>query len=339
MKLAITTLLLLCCYYITQAQQEPNITTYLFNALSFNPAYAGSKGYLSSNLLHRSQWIGWTDNNSKPPTHQILTLHSPIGNSKRVGVGLNLQNYRAGVTNTTSINLAYAYRISLPIGVLSAGLQSGIVAWSGNWSKLTFQDGIQADPAFVGGNLNNTFTNFGAGVYLEAKKYYIGVSYPRLLHLDISSNEDYIANPDVYARLYRQMYLMAGGVIPIFSEQMIFKPSLLLRKVGTLGKGNPQRPSVATPTSMDLDISLFFLQTFWIGTSYRTTLESTFGNSTSDDSMNVWAAFYLNKGVKLGMGYDFSLTALKNFNSGSLEIMIGYDFNYTISNVQSPRYF
>ncbi len=339
MKLAVTALLFIYCYNITQAQQEPNITTYLFNALSFNPAYAGSKGYLSSNLLHRSQWIGWNDSNSKPPTNQILTLHSPIGKSKRVGMGLNLQNYQAGVTNTTSINLAYAYRIPLPIGVLSAGLQSGIVAWNGNWNKLTFQDGIQNDPAFLEGNLSNTFTNFGAGVYLEAQKYYVGLSYPRLLHLDISSSEDYIANPNVYAQLYRQMYIMAGGVIPIFSEQMIFKPSLLLRKVGTLGKGNPQRPSVATPTSIDLDVSLFFLQAFWIGTSYRTTLESTFGNATSHDSMNVWAAFYLNKGVRLGLGYDFSLTALKNFNSGSLEIMVGYDFNYNISNVQSPRYF
>ena len=40
------------------AQQLPQFTQYMFNTISINPAYAGSRETLSIVGLHRSQWAG-----------------------------------------------------------------------------------------------------------------------------------------------------------------------------------------------------------------------------------------------------------------------------------------
>lgn len=327
---AVHLLFLFLCFSPLNAQQTSNQTTYLFSALSFNPAYAGSKEYLSTNFVHRSQWLNWSNNDSKAPSSQLMTLHAPVGD--RVGVGLNLQREVAGVRKLTQANLAYAYKIKLPVGVLSAGLQGGVVNWRANWGDLTFEDGIENDPAFSAVNPSFTRTNFGAGIYFEAEKYYAGLSFPRLLDLDISSTSQDVTTT---AQLYRQLYFMAGGIIPILSNSAIFKPSILIRKVGTLGKGQPQSDNIATPTSIDLDASILFAEKFWLGLSYRMTLEGSAGN----DSIDVWAAFYLNRGVRLGFGYDFSVSPLRDYNSGSLEILLGYDLNYKVDTVVNPRYF
>ena len=39
-------------------QQDAQYTQYMYNTVSINPAYAGSRGHLSIAGLHRSQWVG-----------------------------------------------------------------------------------------------------------------------------------------------------------------------------------------------------------------------------------------------------------------------------------------
>ena len=40
------------------AQQEPQFTQYMFNRLSYNPAYAGSNGAICLTSFYRNQWMG-----------------------------------------------------------------------------------------------------------------------------------------------------------------------------------------------------------------------------------------------------------------------------------------
>ncbi len=40
------------------AQQDAQYTQYMYNTMSVNPAYAGSRGQLSFAGLYRAQWIG-----------------------------------------------------------------------------------------------------------------------------------------------------------------------------------------------------------------------------------------------------------------------------------------
>ena len=46
------------CSWLVQAQQNEQYTQYMYNTLTINPAYAGSREVLSAVLLHRTQWVG-----------------------------------------------------------------------------------------------------------------------------------------------------------------------------------------------------------------------------------------------------------------------------------------
>ena len=41
-----------------KAQQDPQYTQYMYNTMSINPAYAGSRGHFSMTALARTQWVG-----------------------------------------------------------------------------------------------------------------------------------------------------------------------------------------------------------------------------------------------------------------------------------------
>jgi len=43
---------------VTSAQQLPQFTQYVYNTMSVNPAYAGSRETLNITGLHRNQWAG-----------------------------------------------------------------------------------------------------------------------------------------------------------------------------------------------------------------------------------------------------------------------------------------
>ena len=68
--------LLICTVGV--AQQLPQFTQYMYNTISINPAYAGSREALSIVGLHRSQWVGFKGG----PTTQTLSIHTPLRNEK-----------------------------------------------------------------------------------------------------------------------------------------------------------------------------------------------------------------------------------------------------------------
>src|SRR5688500_16021425 len=82
-----------------KAQQYPMYTHYMYNTLSINPAYAGSRDALTITALHRSQWLDFKG----APMTQTLTLHSPIGN-KHIGLGLAASNDKIGPVNNTAVS-------------------------------------------------------------------------------------------------------------------------------------------------------------------------------------------------------------------------------------------
>jgi len=85
---------------------------------------------------------------------------------------------------------------------------------------------------------------------------------------------------------------------------------------------------------------LFIYKTFWLGLSFRSSLDVFINQQSSTDSVDAWFAFYLKNGLRLGFAYDFSLTPIQNYSIGSFEMSVGYDFDYSeTESVESPRYF
>ncbi|MBI5917203.1 MAG: type IX secretion system membrane protein PorP/SprF [Bacteroidetes bacterium] len=315
------------------AQQEPMFTKYMFNSLVFNPGYAGSKEYLSLGLLHRTQWYEIDG----APITQSLTAHTPLRN-ERVGVGFSVVNDIIGPTRTTGANLAYAYRIPFGKFKLSIGLQAGVENYKADWTSLNIED---PDPVFQE-NVNKILPNFGMGLYFYNKNFYFGVSSPHLVEYDLRNNAD--VGTGIYARQVRHFYLMTGVAIPLNGDALVFKPSFLWKNVGFdkhLAKLEEFK-DIGAPNEFDIDLSLLFQQTLWVGASFRSAfsvepLEKP--ARSSYDSADIWVSFLLKNGMRLGAAYDYPLTELSNVTSGAFEIMLGYEFDFKEKKVVTPRYF
>lgn len=332
-KLFLLTIICTIAFLDANAQQDPMFTKYMFNSLSFNPGYAGSKDFLSIRALYRDQWWGIDG----APTSQTVTAHMPI--LSRVGVGISLMHDKIGINETTNGYLSYAYRIPFGNGTVALGVQGGVVNYRKDYNLLKYKDPRNMDESFLGDGINKWMPNFGAGVYYNSEKFYVGLSSPHLINYDLRD----AAGSTKWAKSYRHYYVTAGAAIPITGKSLIFKPSGLLKIAGFLGDnaGDPNSLNqVGAPVEVDIDASFLFYQTFWIGASFRTAVEAEqFGGESSFDSADIWGAFYLKNGLIIGASYDYTLTKLQENAKGSFEVMLGYDFNYQTKKMNTPRYF
>ncbi len=313
------------------AQQDPMFTNYMFNSLIFNPAYAGSRDHAAINILHRTQWWGIEG----APTTQSISMHTPLKND-RVGLGFSVVNDKIGPSNSLDANVSYAYRIPMgKKGKLSVGLQGGITNWRADWSKLNIE---QAGDIPFSENVNWWKPNIGAGVYYYTKNFYTGLGVPRIIEYDLVPNRtDQLPQ---YAKQVRHYYYTLGGAIPLKGNALIFKPSLLIKSAGLDSRFNRDTSfqQVGSPTQFNVDMSLFFQETLWVGASFRSSIE-VFQNKSSYDSADFWVAYYLNNGLRIGAAYDYTLTKLQQKAQGSFEIMLGYEFDYKTKRIVTPRYF
>jgi len=315
---------LLACFLLlgtfAKAQQDAMFTKYMFNSLSYNPAYAGSKEHMSLGLLHRSQWVGIEG----APQTQSFTMHTPLSNN-RVGIGMNIMNDKIGPSNNLFVGLDYAYRIKIGSGKLSLGLQGSIENWRADWTLLSTEDVF--DPEF-NTNPNSWLPNFGAGLYYYTKVFYLGASVPKLIQNDLTPAGE---KNNFFVNKGRRHYYLTGGVaIPLNGEDLILRPSMLVKSVGIFDE------EINAPTEFDVDVSLLFYQTFWVGVSFRSAFD--FKNS-SNDSVDFWASYNLPNGLTIGAAFDYTLTKLESEAKGSFELMVGYEFDYKTKRTVTPRYF
>ncbi|MDF4204970.1 type IX secretion system membrane protein PorP/SprF, partial [Maribacter sp. SA7] len=56
-KIFISLCITMSVFAVSYAQQDAQYTQYMYNTISVNPAYAGSRGVFSIAALHRSQWV------------------------------------------------------------------------------------------------------------------------------------------------------------------------------------------------------------------------------------------------------------------------------------------
>lgn len=318
------------CATTVSAQQQSMFTKYMFNTLAFNPAYAGSRDALSANVLYRNQWMGLEG----APVTQTLSIHSPI--KPRVAVGLSIINDKIGATGSTTLNAIYAYRMDFGAGKLSVALQGGAVNWRADWNKLRFKDPQSIDEAFANGNESKWLPNVGVGIYYYSDRFYTGIATPGLLESKLNPIDN--TSLDQSARLYRHYYYSLGGAIPLAGDIVVLKPSLLFKAVNLFGTSNSNF-SVAAPMEFDIDMGLLFYNTFWFGASFRSSVEVFTNKSSSYDSANLWTSLQLKNGMRIGAAYDYSLTKIQTVSSGSVELMVGYDFDFEDTKMVHIRYF
>lgn len=159
------------------AQQDSQYTQYMYNTITVNPAYAGSRGMLSIFGLHRSQWVGLEG----APRTNAFSVNTPL-NGNHLGLGVSIVNDKIGPTveNTFSADLSYTVPTSETFK-LSFGIKGTANLFNIDMNKLDIKD--QGDKQFQ--NLDGKFSpNIGAGVYLHSDKAYVGLSVPNFIESD-----------------------------------------------------------------------------------------------------------------------------------------------------------
>jgi len=326
-------LLFLSCFTEIFGQQDPMFTKYMFNPMNYNPAYAGSAGGMDVMLLHRQQWIGIKD----APMTQNFNIHSPIKDNN-IGLGLNMSLDQVNSSRAFNVYGAFAYRIPVfgkdkygkSKGHLAIGLQGGVTNWSADWTQMNLEN--PADPAFQNLQPNLWLPNFGAGLYLQTEKWFIGLSSPMLISNQMRRNPD--QNVPV-AQQYRHYYFSAGAAIPLGSPRIVFRPTLLVKNVGLFLDRNTLN-KITAPNEFDIDLAMVFNQMLTVGVGFRSAFEL---NISSYDSADFWVSLRLNNGLRIGASYDYSLTEMQGPGKGSLEFMLGYDLIRNYSGYRHVRYF
>lgn len=318
-------------FYWSQAfgQQDPMYSEYMFNQLAYNPAYAGSKEHMAAGLIHRTQW--WKL--PQAPRTQSFYLHAPLSN-KRLGLGLTGMHDQIGINRTFAFYGHYAYRIPMGAGVLSAGLSLGAHHVRQDLSALNLED--WDDEAFspVAARL---MPNAGVGIYFQHDYFYLGLGVPRLLEPALFVSE----SGGSYGKLYRHYYVHGGGIIPLGGEDLLLKPSFMVRSAGLPAILKPDNPDdiPGGPLEVDLDLSLFFDYSIWIGTSLRYPLAALNVQRYAYQTIDLWGAYYFDNGLRIGGSFDYSISPLQRGVGNSFELFLGYEFDIHTKKMATPRYF
>ena len=306
-------LLLLTGSEVIHAQQDAQYTQYMFNTLTVNPAYAGSRGELSAAALYRSQWVGL---DGAPETF-TFNLHSPIRNSN-LGYGISVvqDNIGDGVVSETYLDAVVSYTVDVSLnGKLSFGLKAG-----GNILDLDFNSlrNFDAEPVSVD-NIENKFSpNFGLGVYYHTNKFYAGLSAPNLLRTDHFDNSNTDSNSVQFLSEERINFYFITGYVYDLNGNLKFKPALLTKVVG------------GAPLQVDVSANFLFNDRFSFGAAYR-----------FDAAVSGLVGFQITDQLMLGLAYDRETTELggTQFNDGSFEVFLRFELVKSFQKLVSPRFF
>ena len=291
------------------AQQLPQFTQYMFNTISINPAYAGSRETLSVVGLHRSQWVGLEGG----PETQTLSVHAPLRNEK-IGLGLSFINDALGYENFSYVYGDFSYTIQTGVNSkLAFGLKAGMTHY--NLDEELLNDPSVVNDPFFNDVSNRWSPNVGAGFYWHSQRWYLGLSAPRLLNTDYNNggngNIDYVA-------LERISYYFTGGYVFNLSETTKLKPAVLLKATN------------GAPLSFDISANFLFNETFWIGGGYRI--------DQSAAAIGGMADFQGSKQLRIGYAYEYPISDIRPYTSGTHEILLMFEV-FKSKRIKSPRYF
>ncbi len=295
------------------AQQDPQFTHYMYNMSVINPAYATeNKDIINMGGIYRAQWVGIEG----APTTQSFFAHKPL--SKKVEMGISIVHDEIGdVVNESNIYADFAYVLSLSEKTrLSFGVKAGVTLFSTNFNGFQYTSPL-LDPAFEN-NISQTFPNVGAGTYLFGDNYYLGFSTPNLLTTKHLENTNGIVTTGVEAIHY---FLTGGYVFTLNgNDNLKIKPAFMAKGVQ------------GAPVALDLTTNVLINNKFEAGIGYRL-----------DDSVSGLASFYITPTLRIGYSYDYTLTNLRKFNTGSHEVFVLFDLDLgRLSGKgydKSPRFF
>ncbi len=304
---------------VCTAQNEGQYTHFMFNRLSYNPAYAGSSGAISFTLLYNNQWLGLDLQSPLPgvkagttPVNYLFSFDMPV-RILHGGVGLVFNSQSIGYHNNNTFNIDYAFRLYWGPGNLSAAVEANLYSFGFNTTNLYGCNDLTGDPAnpssssgdpsVSGKDLSDFMIDVSTGLYYQVPgEWYASLSVKNLL----GSHSDKLNYKNA-----RTLYLMGGYEYQFpYNPSFKLKPSVLLKSASL------------SVLQAEAALILDYENAFWGGVGYRVMDAFTFMAGVN------W------KWLRVGVAYDLTTSKLGTMKSGrsygTFEVFLNGSFRIDI---------
>jgi type IX secretion system PorP/SprF family membrane protein len=278
------------------AQQEPSFAHYWAMEPSFNPAAVGKQAKLNVTGAYAMTLTGFEN----APKTMHFGADMPFYLMRRYhGVGVQLVNDQIGLFSHQRLMAQYAFKQPLLGGMLSIGVQGGILSEKFRGSGLDLEN--SNDPAFTKTDVNGVVIDLSTGLYYTHGPWYAGISAMHLTAPEIELGDRSILN------ISRTYYLTAGYNIQLRNPLLSIHPSVLAHTDGT-----SHRVNVTTRLKYTHEQKMMYA-----GVGY----------SPSNSVTALIGGFF--HGITIGYSYEIYTSVLK-IGNGSHELFVGYqtDLNF-----------
>jgi len=273
-----------------KAQYDPSFSHYWAMEPSFNPAAVGKEQKLNVAGAYNMTLTGFEHNpktmyiGADMPLYLLGAYH---------GVGLQVVNDEIGLFSHKKVGVQYAYKHKLLGGMISIGVQAGLLSENFNGSEVDTE--MDGDDAFAKSEVTGTGFDFAAGLYYTRRNWYVGVSSQHLTAPVVELGE---TNELEIARSY---YFTGGYNIRLRNPFLTIQTSVLGRTDGVAYRG-------------DISARLKYThekRVMYAGLSYSPT-----------NSVTLLIGGYFH-GIMLGYSYEAYTSAI-SLGNGSHELFVGY---------------
>ena len=311
-----------CISVLAFSQQEAQYSNYQMNNFMLNPAVAGTYTFWNIKMGYRTQWVSMPGG----PKTMFTTFHGPVHHpdaTKRVrrkmahhGIGGSIYSDRAGAIQYNGVNGTYSFHIILNRELtLSVGASLGVKEFRLDGSQLEFVQTVD-DPKIT----NSTYSTFkpdgNLGFWLyNRERMFFGASARQVLNrkIDFQSGNAVIGNDDSRMNIH---YFITSGYLFDISRKLSFISSLMVQF------------NYPAPVQVDLNGTFWFDKQIGIGLSYRHL-----------DALYLIFDYLYKDRWEFGYAFDYTLSELTRYNSGTHEIIVGLRLGEPRKTPQCPAKF
>ncbi len=271
------------------AQQQGVYSNFLMNDIYYNPAIVGSKNVHIANMSYRKQWVGFAG----APTLMTGNFYGSIKNQGKMGYGVSLTSESTGLTQNNTIYLNYAHHFKLTETLkLGLGIKPGLMQYRVKLYDAQLAD--EGDEVLTGNVYSASAIDMSAGFNLYSDKFFVMASASHMLGNSIQFTT-YNSN------LAFHFNGIAGYNFKFKKKNFELQPSVMVKYVSPI------------PVQVTGMLKGTFSNKFWVGLIYR-----------SNDAAGISAGLNIKERFTVAYGYDYTLSRLSNYQSGSHEVMLSF---------------
>lgn len=289
MKSLLTIIFIVSLCTFANAQQQGVYSNFLMNDYYYNPAIAGSKDVHVANLSYRNQWVGFED----APVNMNGNFYGSVRNKGKAGYGASIVSEKSGLVNNTGVYLNYAQHFKLSKKLkLGFGIQPGYIQYRVKLYDAVLAD--QGDEVLTGSVYAANAIDVNAGFHLYSNKFFLMGSLQHLLTKQIQFTS-YNSN------LAFHYNAIVGYTFEFPKKKFDLQPSFMIKYTNPI------------PMQWTGMLKGTFNNKIWAGLIFR-----------SDDALGLSLGIKLKERLNIGYGFDYSVSKIRKYNSGSHEVMLSF---------------